>query len=76
MTKIHNPHTIPIITFPDLTVNSYREEYMSIESRLESIERRLCIVIPDVALHKKYPALKDAYETYLLIEKMVYDDQK
>jgi hypothetical protein len=39
--------------------------------RLEIIEERLLIVEPDLSLHEKYPALKEAYEQYKIIEKLV-----
>ena len=39
--------------------------------RLEKIEERLLILMPDLEKHEKYPALKSAYEKYLMIEKLV-----
>lgn len=47
-----------------------------VRERLEAIERRLLIIRPDVALMEKYPALKEAYDAYQLIEKIVDQDAR
>ena len=38
---------------------------------IEMIMNRLCIITPALELIEKYPALKEAYENYKLIETMV-----
>jgi hypothetical protein len=43
----------------------------SICNRLDAIETRLAIIFPDTDLIDKYPALREAYEHYKLIEKLV-----
>ena len=47
-----------------------------IVDRLESIEKRLAIVSPDVELMEKYPSLQEAYDHYKLVEKLVQDQKK
>jgi hypothetical protein len=39
--------------------------------RLDKIEERLLIVDPNESLHEKYPALKEAYDAYKIVEKLV-----
>jgi hypothetical protein len=47
------------------------DELKDTNERLDRIEGQLLILRVDQALHEKYPALKEAYEHYKLIEKMV-----
>lgn len=60
-----------------ITASSYEptythvREFNDIKDRLSLIEDRLAIIRPNNALQEKYPALKEAYEHYLLIEKLV-----
>lgn len=42
-----------------------------IVARIEEIEKRLLILLPDNELCQKFPALKEAYDHYKLIEKLV-----
>jgi hypothetical protein len=49
------------------------KELSDIRERLSAIEDRLAIIRPDVVLHEKYASLKEAYEHYKLIEKLVRD---
>lgn len=44
---------------------------IEIGRRLDKIEKQLLILKPSIELHEKYPALKEAYEAYLLVLKMV-----
>ena len=57
------------VVSPDHTHNE-------IETRLETIEERLAIILPNDEFHKKYPALKEAYDHYKLIEKLVSGDNE
>ena len=41
---------------------------------MESINQRLLILQDDFEKHKKYPALKEAYEQYKLIEKLLKEE--
>jgi hypothetical protein len=40
---------------------------------LKSISERLCVLQPDFEAHEHYPALKDAYEQYKMLEKLLLD---
>lgn len=39
--------------------------------RLDKIEERLIILLPNLELHDKFPALRRAYEDYLILEKLI-----
>lgn len=41
---------------------------LDLDDRLRKIEKRLLIVMPDENIQTKYPALKKAYEEYMIIE--------
>lgn len=58
------------------SVNPDNKESERINERLEKIEQRLAIIIPDETLHKEFPALREAYEHYKLIEKLVSSKKK
>lgn len=51
-------------------------EFVSVEmdeirDRLSDIEDMLTILQPDIELHEKFPALRNAYEEYLMIRKLI-----
>lgn len=48
---------------------------MDIEERLRKIERRLLIIDPPAAHLDKYPALREAFEAYKIIERMTVGEQ-
>jgi hypothetical protein len=51
-------------------------ELKTIDRRLEEIEKRLHILTkPNQELLDKYPALKEAYDHYKLIEKLIGEEQ-
>lgn len=52
------------------------DEHNTLLKRVEELEKRLLIIPPNEALQEKYPALKEAYEAYKIIEKLVYDRPK
>lgn len=41
---------------------------------IESIEKRLSILVPDHEKLEKYSALKKAYENYKMLEKLLYEE--
>jgi hypothetical protein len=45
-------------------------------NRIAELEKRLLVLHPNGELHEKYPALKEAYDTYLIIEKLVNGKQE
>lgn len=46
-------------------------QYQEILKRISTIEERLLILIPNEELQTKFPALKDAYEAYKVIEALI-----
>lgn len=42
---------------------------------MKVLKERLLIITPDFEKHEKYPALKEAYDNYKLIEALCKDDQ-
>jgi len=50
---------------------TYNNQLEEIDKRVSAIEDRLAILRINETLHEKYPALKEAYEHYKLIEKLV-----
>ena len=51
------------------------KDFSELKERIENIERRLAIVIPNTELQERFPALQEAYDHYKLIEKLVNDRQ-
>ena len=43
--------------------------------RIERIEQRLAILVPDPARLERYEALRQAYEHYLTLERLLTDDK-
>jgi len=52
-------HTAPILDLYD---------------RIASLEKKMAILNVNLERVEKFPALKEAYESYLIIEKLVYGD--
>ncbi len=52
------------------------KDFQEMQARLAKIEERLAILQPNEELQKRYPALREAYEHYKLIEKLVNDGAK
>lgn len=48
-----------------------QEDHLKLCKRLEAIEERLAIIIPNQTLHDKFPALQEAYEAYKIVERLV-----
>lgn len=48
-------------------------EYEQLLGRVHEIEKRLSILRPDPALLDKYTSLQEAYESYKIIERLVYE---
>jgi len=49
-------------------------EFNELNLRMEKIEERLAILHPSFGLHDKFPALKEAYEQYKIIERLVNEN--
>jgi hypothetical protein len=52
------------------------ENFKKVIERIEEIEKRLLIVVPKEELYEKYPALKEAYDHYKVIEAIVYNENR
>ncbi len=48
-------------------------DFKELKDRIEGIEKRLAILIPNTELQARFPALQEAYDHYKLIEKLVND---
>jgi hypothetical protein len=53
-----------------------RYPVMDIEERLRVVEKRLLIVAPSIESLSKYPALREAYENYKIIERLTLGNEK
>jgi hypothetical protein len=49
------------------------KDFVELKERIENIEKRLAIIIPNKELQARFPALQEAYDHYKLIEKLVND---
>jgi hypothetical protein len=47
------------------------DDFNNLKKRVETIEKVLCILNPASELHDQYPALKEAYEAYKIIENLI-----
>ena len=52
------------------------ENFKKVIERIEEIEKRLLIIVPAEELHEKFPALKEAYDHYKVIEAIVHSKNK
>ena len=52
-------------TYPSKT------DYEKLEARVIALEERFAILQPNETMQEKYPALREAYEAYKIIEKLV-----
>jgi hypothetical protein len=50
---------------------SSNEEFRSLADRITKIEEMLCILKPDLEMNEKYESLRQAYESYQIILKLV-----
>lgn len=44
---------------------------LHIAQAIEELQKRLCILEPDFKKMEKYPALKEAYDNYKLVESLI-----
>ena len=60
---------------PDITLQRPGKPNIKVGETLDAIMERLCIIIPAMDKLEKYPALKEAYENYKLIEALIQNDE-
>lgn len=58
----------------DLTISRPGREPIKVADTLEKIMDRLAILEPDLNKMERYPALKEAYDNYKLVEAMLIND--
>ena len=64
-------------SWQSLDLNLHADKnFKELKNRIECIEQRLAIVIPNEELQARFPALQEAYDAYKLIEKLVNDQSK
>ena len=78
MSKPKHPDQYPIET--QNWNNSFRGfpanlPVLDLHERITKIEKRLLILDPNFELHDKYPSLKEAYEQYKIIERLITNEQ-
>lgn len=61
------------LTYPPAPSYATEDDIKKVDKRLAEIEDRLSILRIDENLHTKYPALREAYEAYKIIEALVKD---
>jgi len=59
----------------DLTIGS-GDDQVNVGEVLKSISERLCIIQPNFAAMEQYPALKNAYDQYKMVEKLLLQNNK
>jgi len=59
---------ITIASALDLSDN---ETIQNLQKKVEELEKRLLVLHPNNKLHDKYESLKDAYEAYQIIERLI-----
>lgn len=55
---------------------SNNKEFQELKQKIEGIEERLAILVPNTELQERFPALQEAYNHYKVIEKLVNDQSK
>lgn len=68
-------YSTPLIPKVDIDLSD-NKDFDELRERISGIEKRLAIVIPNVELQSRFPALQEAYDHYKLIEKLVNDQSK
>lgn len=66
------PH-ISNISQHDITIQ-YNNEYIEVGKTLKMLMDRLCVIEPNFKLMEKYPALKEAYDNYKLLEALLANE--
>ncbi len=55
----------------NLIIEDLDGESIDVGEFIKSIGERLCVLQPNLEAHEHYPALKDAYEKYKMLEKLL-----
>lgn len=57
----------------DLTIQ-YQNQTIEVGKTLKMLMDRLCVITPNLPLMEKYPALKEAYDNYKLLEALLANE--
>lgn len=57
-----------------LTIEDKNGNKYDVLEFIQSVSERLCVLQPNFEAHEKYPALRDAYEQYKMLEKLLLED--
>lgn len=60
----------------DLVIEDDAGEVTNVGEFMKTISERLCVLQPNLEAHEHYPALKDAYEKYKMLEKLLANGKK
>lgn len=60
----------------DLVVNTAAGEQVNVCDFITAMQDRMCIIQPNIEAMEEYPALKDAYDQYKMLEKLLIDNNK
>lgn len=59
----------------DLIISRAQKPPLKVAETLDTIMERLLILQPDLEKTEKYPALKEAYDNYKMIEALIANDE-
>lgn len=68
------PSTATMTFSDDVVINRDGKPAMNLAETLEKISDRLAILEPDLEKMEKYPALKEAYENYKIVEALIANE--
>ena len=68
-------HTVRI-SKADLILENEDGTEVNVNEVLNTISERLCVLSPNFEAMEEYPALKDAYKQYKMLEKLLLDNNK
>lgn len=61
-------------TFNDLTIKRKNGKEIRVGDTIEVLMERLCVILPEFEKMERYPALKEAYDNYKLMEAMLANE--
>lgn len=67
----NNTYSYTTVPSDDVIIRRHGKQDIAVAKSIEAIMDRLCIIEPALDLIAKYPALREAYENYKMIEAMV-----
>jgi len=68
--------TAPYVNITSPLVIDYNGSKIDVGQAITMLMDRLCIIMPSIELHDKYPALREAYEAYKSLEALCKTGEK